>query len=369
MVNADSHVIIQDFTVHRSIVGPEIFRLISILTIVFLLIIIVNPHSITLPVLAQTPTLTTTNTVYHIGDIVSTRGHFNYLTTGELISGHNRTDYEYYNDNTSGIQSEIICPSQKEIAIYIHGVWTDETLANEQFDRTAKSLAANNYSIPLIGFSWDSNTPLNKDGWEIAKNIARDNGQKLAQFIIDFKNKCKDTEIRLIAHSLAAVVVNSTLVTISNNQTLDNNVDNNSNFNIKSVHLLGAAMDRNVAASNTTFGKSIENVVDNFYNLRNPEDNMLEYVYRYLENRDAIGLLGIQHSLPIPREYSERQVDSEIPPIPDADSNAKFDCFDFFVLLHGDNHCGYIGFRNLNPFGNILRDDGAIDVVVRNWSE
>ena len=51
-------------------------------------------------------------------------------------------------------------------------------LANEQFDRTAKSLTVNNYSIPLIGFSWDSNTPLNKDGWEMAKNIARDNGSK-----------------------------------------------------------------------------------------------------------------------------------------------------------------------------------------------
>ena len=88
MVNADSHVITQDFTMRRSIVGPEIFRLISILTIVFLLIIIANPHSITLPVLAQTPTLTTTNTVYHIGYIVSTRGHFNYLKTGELISEH-----------------------------------------------------------------------------------------------------------------------------------------------------------------------------------------------------------------------------------------------------------------------------------------
>lgn len=109
--------------------------------------------------------------------------------------------------------------------------------------------------------------------------------------------------------------------------------------------------------------------MDSFYNLRNPEDNMLEYVYRYVENRDAIGLLGIQHSLPIPSGYSERQVDSEILPIPDADANAKLDCFDFFVLLPGDNHCGYIGFRNLHPFGNILRDDGSIDIVVRNWSE
>jgi Alpha/beta hydrolase of unknown function (DUF900) len=329
-----------------------------------------------LSIMAQTLTLTTTttNTSYHIDDIVSTRGHFDSLTTGELISGHNITDYEYYdnNDNNSGIESKIICPPQKEIAIYIHGIWTNETTANEQFDRTAKSLAANNYSIPLIGFSWDSNTPLNKNGWEIAKNIATDNGLKLAQFIFDLKNKCKDTDIRLIAHSLGAAVVNSTLITISNNQKLNNSVNNNNNnnnFNIKSVHLLGAAMDRNVAASNTTFGKAIEDVVDNLYNLRNPEDNMLEHVYRYLENRDAIGLLGIQHSLPIPSGYSERQVDFEILPIPDADANAKFDCFDFFVLLPGDNHCGYLGFRNLHPFENILRDDGAIDIVVRNWSE
>ena len=179
------NVIIQDFAVHRNIIRSELplnlFLFISVLTVLCLLIIVLNPLSIALSVMAQTLTLTTTNTSYRIDDIVSTRGHFDYLTTGELISGHNRTDYEYYHDNSSGIEGEIICPHQKQIAIYIHGVWTDETSANEQFDRTAKSLAANNYSIPLIGFSWDSNTPLNKNGWEIAKNIARDTGLKLAQ--------------------------------------------------------------------------------------------------------------------------------------------------------------------------------------------
>ena len=49
---------------------------------------------------------------------------------------------------------------------------------NEQFDRIAKSITTNNYSIPLIGFSWDANSPLNKSGWEIAKKIAANNGQK-----------------------------------------------------------------------------------------------------------------------------------------------------------------------------------------------
>jgi hypothetical protein len=301
-------------------------------------------------------------------NIISTRGHFDYLATGELIPEHNSTDYLYYNDisgNTSGsIQNEIMCPSQKEIVIYIHGAWTDETSANEQVNRTAMSLVTNNYTIPLIGFSWDSNTPFSEEGWKAAKIIAANNGPKLAQFILDFKNKCEESDIRLIAHSLGAVIVNNTLTSLSNNQELNTNGD----FNITSVHLLGATIDRSGIAGNTTFGKAIEKIVGTFYNLRNPEDNMLEYIYRYVEDDDdALGRLGIQHSLPLPRDYIEQQVNSEIPPIPDADGNSRLDCFDFFVLLPGDNHCGYIGFRGLPPFENIPRSDGSMDVVVQDW--
>ena len=39
----------------------------------------------------------------------------------------------------------------------------------------------------------------------------------------------------------------------------------------------------------------------------------------------------------------------------------------FLLLLPGDNHCGYIGFRGLPPFETILRDDGSMDVVVEDW--
>src|SRR5919106_1043236 len=116
------NVIIKDFVVHRSVIRSEIpptlFRFISILTILCLLIIIINPLTIPPSVMAQTLALTTTNTSYHIDDIVSTRGHFDHLATGELISGHNRTDYEYYTINHK-IQNQFICPAQKEIAIYI----------------------------------------------------------------------------------------------------------------------------------------------------------------------------------------------------------------------------------------------------------
>lgn len=299
--------------------------------------------------------------------IISTRGHFNHSVSGELIVQHNRTDYEYHNGTTgASINSEILCPPKKEIAIYIHGAWTDVGSAGEQFNRTSMSLVSNNYTIPLIGFSWDSNTLISKDGWEVAKSIAEKNGPKLAEFVIDFKNKCKDAAIRLIAHSLGAAVVNSTLASLSSN-TEWNNKSGGVGLNISSVHLLGAAIDRSSVAGNTTFGNTIDKVVGDFYNLRNSEDNLLEYVYRYLEGHDALGLLGISHSVPVPRNYFERVVNSEIPSTQDADRNGKLDCFDFFVLLPGDNHCGYIGVRGLPPFEDIPRSDGAINVVVQDW--
>jgi hypothetical protein len=133
------------------------------------------------------------------------------------------------------------------------------------------------------------------------------------------------------------------------------------------VHLPGAAIDRSSVAANTTFGNAINRVVGNFYNIRDSEDNMLQYVYRYVEGRNTLGLLGISHSMPIPKNYFERQVDSEIPPLQDVDGNSRLDCFDFFVILPGDNHCGYIGARGLPPFEDISRNDGAIDIVVQDW--
>jgi alpha/beta hydrolase family protein DUF900 len=327
------------------------------------------------PIYGMVPRINTSETgtetganMYQFSDSILTRGHFDYRSTGQLIQGHNITDYTYSSDlannNNSKISKEFTCPPEKEIAIYIHGAWTDEQAANEQFNRTAMSLINNNYTIPLIGFSWDSNTLVNKEGWVIAKDIAEKNGPKLAQFVLDFKNKCRDTDIRIIAHSLGAQVVNSTLASLSSNQQWDKKTGSN----ITSIHLLGAAIDRSSVAANTTLGKAIDKLVSNFYNLRNSEDNMLEYVYSSVDQHDALGLLGISHSMPLPKNYYEREVNSELPPIQDVDGNNKLDCFDFFVMLPGDNHCGYIGARGLSPFEDIPRSDGAIDIIVQDWS-
>src|SRR5215216_168915 len=80
------------------------------------------------------------------------------------------------------------CPG--ELAIYVHGVWASKEKAEEQTERVSLSLQNSGYAIPVIGFSWDSDTALSKQGWTVAKQIANENGPLLAKFVEDFKTKC-----------------------------------------------------------------------------------------------------------------------------------------------------------------------------------
>ncbi|MFL6483015.1 MAG: alpha/beta hydrolase [Nitrososphaera sp.] len=178
--------------------------------------------------------------------LVSTRGHFN-LDNGKLVGERNPTDYDAF--DIPGLQPGTSCPN--EAVIYVHGVWTGKgsflaNLENETgvFNTARLSLSANYYSIPVIGFSWDSNTTItpNGIGWSIAKAIAENNGPKLAHFMLDYKITCPDTDIRVIAHSLGAKVILNALLELTNNP-LWNSSSSSSNFKIESVHLMGAAVD------------------------------------------------------------------------------------------------------------------------------
>ena len=42
--------------------------------------------------------------------------------------------------------------------MYVHGVWAPEDTAIEQTERVGLSLASLNNTIPLIGYTWDSDT-------------------------------------------------------------------------------------------------------------------------------------------------------------------------------------------------------------------
>jgi hypothetical protein len=299
------------------------------------------------------------------------------------------------------------CPNA--IAMYVHGVWATEDAAKEQTERVDLSLASLNNTLPLIGYSWDSDTSfsetdasISQEGWKIAKIIAKENGPFLAKFIIDFKNNCPNSDIRIMAHSLGSRVVLSALDYLSNHQNEFNNNNQTSKI-IKSVHLMGAAVDNEEVSLNSikhlknplpwsaipsctidesgvkfAYGRDIQNIVEDFYNLVNSEDNVLQRFYPCAEGgNDALGQSGKDddNSVQTPANYHDiKGIEAEIKPGLDADADGEADfglCLSspFFSACdrdEGDNHAGYMGYRDI-LHENAIDDDGVIDLVVQSW--
>jgi len=293
--------------------------------------------------------------------MISTRGNFD-LQTGELNTPHNTEDYSCLNVPGFG---GIIRPDidNYELILYIHGAWSGPISTREQLGRIKLSLKSNGYIDPVIAYSWDSNTVINPSGWAVAKSIANQNGPKLAKFLTDYKVSYPNDNIRIIAHSLGAGVVESALISLDNNQTWKNN----SAYNITSIHLVGAAISNTAASKNKPFGIAIDNIVNSFYNLYNSEDNVLQTLYVNTENENPLGLYGIKNGEPSPTRYTEYDVKSEIPPLKNANGMYQ-PLSDKSVTGWGDNHSGYIGFRKRYPLNKSLKDDGAVNLIVRDWN-
>ncbi|MGE5634031.1 MAG: alpha/beta hydrolase [Deltaproteobacteria bacterium] len=189
--------------------------------------------------------------------------------------------------------------------------------------------------------------------------MANQNGPKLAKFLSDFKTNCPNHNIRIIAHSLGAKVVESALIRLKNNETWKNN----SAYNITSIHFIGAAISDRAASKNSPFGIAIDNIVNNFYNLYNPKDNILQGIYVKTENENPLGLFGLKKGEPFPQHYTEHNVMFELSSFRKASGIHK-PFVDNAVSRWGNNHSGYIGFRGIN---GKLKDDGSINVIVADW--
>ena len=340
------------------------------------------------------------NTLAHAYPFIASTRNFFDVDTGNMIEG---TDLP---SALSILNVNNICPG--ELGIYVHGIWATEEDAEEQTERVFLSLLNSGYNIDLIGFSWDSDTPFSLDdinasqyGWKIAKNIANENGRLLAKFIDDFKEQCPADNLRIIAHSLGSRVILSALQSPSDNNT-------STSKKITSIHLLGAAIDDEQVSLNQDecrfnipplrcSGVAIELEVEHFYNLYNPEDNMLasEEItvgfppfsynivipssYQATERGNPLGAYAIENIMDLPVNYKEYNVLPNISYDSDTDKNNICDLqinlrnlgypFDYYyctIIKTGDNHFGYMGYRNnMNP--QIVSHSGAIDRVVRDW--
>lgn len=127
------------------------------------------------------------------------------------------------------------------------------------------------------------------------------------------------------------------------------------------------------------YGQAIEQKGLRFYNLFDPEANVLQFIYPYFEDNPffptgvggdrALGENGKQKfGIVQPSNYNDINVLTEIISDDDADCDSVTD--DGICILNfcssevGDNHGGYIGFREADgSFG----DDGAMNIVVSSW--
>jgi hypothetical protein len=283
------------------------------------------------------------------------------------------------------------CP--EDLAIYVHGVWAGEPEAIEQYERikssyqlALNSIGQNMQPMPVVLYSWDSNTPIDilGLGWDTAKDIANGNGQFLANSIMKLNNDCNSQlGIHIVAHSLGARVVLSALRELGASPT---------SLKINSVHLIGAAVDNEEISMNTSnthdslydddvvYGDAIANHVAKFYNLFDPEDDRLqddrepyEY-YPFYENDVALGSMGAQPGIARPPNYIERNIINEMPEntsinFTDADGDGMCDLeelgYPCLIRVIGDNHRGYMGFRDFGT--KRIVDDGVMDVVATDW--
>ena len=209
------------------------------------------------------------------------------------------------------------------------------------FNTAKASLISNDYYYPVVGFAWYSD-----DGWYDSQDDAINNATPLSRFLLDFKNKCMDTDVHIVAHSLGAKVTIYALDTLMKNEEW-----NNKHYRIQTIHLLGGAVpnispvipDIPLLGINFGFGDSIQSEVNQFYNYYNPEDNVLERYYYLGEGfNTALGETGAEIGLSLPSNYHEENVMRE--------------------LINEDDHLTY---RGLLEKG-VLVMDGAMDRVVAN---
>lgn len=116
------------------------------------------------------------------------------------------------------------------------------------------------------------------DRFDMAQNISEKVGLKLKAFIMNYKEACSNTNIRIIAHSLGAQVA---LWTVSKL-----NSDDSWRHRIQSLHLLGAAVSHDQTKSSIrldekTTGDAVEYEVQYAWNYYSTEDPILNYGYLF----------------------------------------------------------------------------------------
>lgn len=228
---------------------------------------------------------------------ISTYGHYS-VDDGTVTLSGDETPTSY---DLEGEWDDI--DDQEEVQIFVHGFVNNVPPAWARYEakkRAQRALEEVGYYNPYtVAFNWDSNV-----GWADANEIAMRNGEKLAQWIRDFRAD-DDRPIRLIAHSLGARVACATLEALKpgDGRPPTPPADPGRNY-VDSVALLAAAIQPSEPQIDQRFGPSVQFSTEECYNYHSTNDPVLSDSF--------LGYAGIGESHKAPRNYTDRDVSGEI---------------------------------------------------------
>ena len=212
---------------------------------------------------------------------ISTRGYYD-LSTGKKLKN---TSYFFYPRNSF---KKIL--HKKEITIMIHGLRNDKPAALKKFQIAKRQLKKLGYIHPVIGFSYDSNTKgahIEKTALKalrVGQSIAKQNGNNLAKFIIDFKKQSPATKIRLIGHSLGTELIVSCVQKLAKKSSTKDIIEG--------VYFFGSSVNSN-AANPRKYGTALNRIVKTkIRNYYSPSDEVLNQSQKDGSVRNPLGLAG-----------------------------------------------------------------------------
>jgi len=226
---------------------------------------------------------------------ISTRGYY------DLLTGKTLKNNSYYLYPKKDFKKLI---DSKELTIMIHGLRNDNAGAIAKVVLAKNRLRKLNYSYPVIGYSYDSNTTgahlvkYAKRSLSVGQKIAKKNGKNLGKFIEDFKSENPNIKIRLMGHSLGTQVILSTLEYLAKKKK---------NFGIvEGVYFFGASITEEIPSSKK-YGKILQNIVNKkIVNHYAPTDEVLKWAD---SEKHVKGPLGLNGSIGKPvSKYSQKLV-------------------------------------------------------------
>ncbi|WP_247378563.1 DUF726 domain-containing protein [Halorientalis brevis] len=182
-----------------------------------------------------------------------------------------------------------------ELVVFVHGWKHDAVEARAKFRKVTEALRGQDVSAPVVGYSWDSEGET-LQWWDFVE-IADLNADKLGTFVRDYQAASPGTDVRVIAHSLGA----KTVV-----ECLEFFMDRGYDTSIRSVDLLGGAVDDDEVATGGEYGQAIADHCEHFRNYYKTDDETLETDYRLAEWDTAVGHQGIEGEAP--HNYEEYDV-------------------------------------------------------------